>query len=84
MCDRMMSIAAGLGPLQEIYSIDECFIGDLGGIKDLTQRAFAVRERIFKLVGIPACIGLAPTKTLGQTLQQRGKERRTQARQLPH
>jgi len=25
--DRMMSIAAGLGPRQEIYSIDECFRG---------------------------------------------------------
>lgn len=66
MSDRMMSIAAGLGPLQEIYSIDECFIGDLDGIKDLTQRAFAVRERILKWVGIPACIGLAPTKTLAK------------------
>ena len=27
MSDRMMSIAAGLGPVQEIYSIDESFRG---------------------------------------------------------
>jgi DNA polymerase V len=27
MGDRMMSIAAGLGPVQEIYSIDESFRG---------------------------------------------------------
>ena len=27
MSDRMMSIAAGMGPSQEIYSIDESFIG---------------------------------------------------------
>ena len=26
MSDRMMSLAAGLGPSQEIYSIDESFI----------------------------------------------------------
>ena len=32
MSDRMMSLAAGLGHLQEIYSIDESFIGDLDGI----------------------------------------------------
>ena len=25
MSNRMMSIAAGLGPTQEIYSVDECF-----------------------------------------------------------
>lgn len=66
MSDRMMSVAAGLGPWQEIYSIDECFIGDLGGIKDLTRRALAVRERIFQWAGIPACIGIAPTKTLAK------------------
>ena len=66
MSDRMMSVAAGLGPQQEIYSIDECFIGDLGGIKDVTARAVAVRERIFQWTGIPACIGIAPTKTLAK------------------
>lgn len=27
MSDRMMSLAAGLGPAQEIYSIDESFRG---------------------------------------------------------
>src|SRR5215218_7968307 len=31
MSNRMMAIAAGLGPGQEIYSIDECFI-DLRGM----------------------------------------------------
>lgn len=74
MSDRMMSVAAGLGPLQEIYSIDECFIGDLGGIKDLTQRAFTVRERIHKWVGIPACIGIAPTKTLAKLCNHIAKD----------
>ena len=46
MSDRMMSIAAGLGPVQEIYSIDESFIG-LDGVRgDLTKRSRAVRDRI--------------------------------------
>ncbi len=30
---RVMSVAAGLGPTQEIYSIDECFIGGLEGMR---------------------------------------------------
>lgn len=66
MSDRMMSIAAGLGPSQEIYSIDESFIG-LDGVRgDLKSRALAVRERILRWVGIPCCVGIGPTKTLAK------------------
>ena len=74
MSARMMAIAAGLGPLQEIYSIDECFIGDLDGIRDLTRRAFAIRERILRWTGIPSCIGLAPTKTLAKLCNHVAKD----------
>lgn len=66
MSDRMMSLAAGLGPTQEIYSIDESFIG-LHGVKgDLVARAFKIRSRILQWTGIPTCIGIAPTKTLAK------------------
>lgn len=66
MSDRMMSIAAGLGPAQEIYSIDESFI-DLAGVRgDLTVRARVVRERIDQWIGIPTCIGIGSTKTLSK------------------
>ena len=66
MSDRMMSLAAGMGPSQEIYSIDESFIG-LDGVRgDLKTRALAVRERIFRWVGIPCCVGIGPTKTLAK------------------
>ena len=66
MSDRMMSLAAGLGPVQEVYSIDESFIGDLAGVRDLTRRAWAIRSRIERWLGIPCCVGLAPTKTLAK------------------
>lgn len=50
MSDRMMSVAADLGPTQEIYSIDESFIG-LNGVRgDLRERALAVRQRILRWV----------------------------------
>jgi DNA polymerase V len=66
MSDRMMSLAAGLGHRQEIYSIDECFV-DLDGIPgDLVQRAHQIRARIQRWIGIPTCIGIAPTKTLAK------------------
>lgn len=52
MSDRMMSIAAGLGPSQEIYSIDESFI-DLTGIRgDVTARARLMRERILEWIPV--------------------------------
>ena len=66
MSDRMASIAAGLGPEQEIYSIDECFIGLAGVPGDLVARGHAVRERILQWIGIPTGIGIGRTKTLAK------------------
>ena len=52
MSERMMTIAAGLGPTQEVYSIDESFVG-LEGIRgDLTQRARTLRSRILQWIGL--------------------------------
>src|SRR4051812_27142726 len=66
MSNRFMAVTAGLGPGQEIYSIDECFI-DLSGLGgDLVQRAQRVRGRVLQWIGIPASIGIAPTKTLAK------------------
>ena len=64
--DRMMSLAAGLGYRQEVYSIDESWV-DLTGIRgDLTKRSHKVRERILQWTGIPCGIGIGPTKTLAK------------------
>ena len=73
LSDRMMSLAAGLGPQQEIYSIDESFI-DLAGVKgDLVERSFKIRARILQWVGIPCCIGIGQTKTLAKLANHVGK-----------
>jgi DNA polymerase V len=66
LSDRMMSVAAGLGHRQEVYSIDESFI-DISGIRgDHTERSRKVRQRILQWVGIPCGIGIGPTKTLAK------------------
>jgi DNA polymerase V len=66
MSNRMMTLAAGMGPEQEIYSIDECFV-DLTGIRgDLTVRGEAIRARILQWIGIPTGIGIGQTKTLAK------------------
>ena len=66
MSDRMMSLAAGLGPVQEVYSIDESFISLQGVRGDLTKRSRAIRERIDRWVGIPCGVGIGQTKTLAK------------------
>jgi DNA polymerase V len=64
--DRMMSLAAGLGPTQEIYSIDESFIGLDGVPGDLVERSHTIRSRILQWVGVPCCVGIGTTKTLAK------------------
>ena len=66
LSDRMMSLAAGLGPRQEIYSIDESFI-DMTGVRgNLVERSHKIRSRILQWVGIPCGIGIGSTKTLAK------------------
>jgi DNA polymerase V len=66
MSDRMMGLAAGLGPTQEIYSIDESFVGLHGVRGDVTERARTVRARILQWTGIPCGVGIGQTKTLAK------------------
>ena len=51
------------------YSIDECF-ANMSGYEglgtDLTQLGFRIKDKVFKDVGIPTCVGIAPTKTLAK------------------
>jgi DNA polymerase V len=66
LSDRMMSLVAGLGHRQEVYSIDESFV-DLSGVRgDWLKRSQTIRERVLQWVGIPCCIGIGPTKTLAK------------------
>ena len=66
MSNRMMSIAAGLGPRQEIYSIDESYISLDLMPGDLVKRSRVVRERILQWTGLPCGVGIGTTKTLAK------------------
>ncbi|HSI23218.1 MAG TPA: Y-family DNA polymerase [Methylophilaceae bacterium] len=64
MSNRVMSILAGLGREQEIYSIDECFL-DLSGMQSakLDRHARLIRKTIREWTGLPTCVGIGSTKT---------------------
>lgn len=62
---RMMETIAGCVPAVEVYSIDECF-ADMSGIENLAVHGYQIRNRVLQWVGIPTCVGIAPTKTLAK------------------
>ena len=59
---RMMETISSLVPAIEVYSIDECF-ADLSGMANLSKIGHQIKERVYRWVGIPTCVGIAPTKT---------------------
>ena len=75
MSNRMMSVLAQYSPDQEIYSIDECFLG-LEGFShyDLVAHAQSMRQQVRQWVGIPVCVGIAETKTLAKLANHSAKK----------
>ncbi len=76
MSQRMMAVIGQFSPRQEIYSIDESFV-DLAGFRHLNLQAYgqAMRRRVRTWVGIPTCVGIAPTKTLAKLANHCAKKR---------
>lgn len=60
-----MNTLSGFSPLQEVYSIDECFV-DLTGIQKIREVSYAMREKVGLCVGMPVCVGIGPTKKLAK------------------
>jgi DNA polymerase V len=63
-------------PTIENYSIDESFL-NLGEFREreVEQLARDLRERVLRWVGIPTCVGIAPTKTLAKVANFIAKKR---------
>ena len=71
---RVMASLATLVPAVEVYSIDEAFL-DLSLMRpeELQPLGQALRERVGKWVGVPVCVGVAPTKTLAKLANHAAK-----------
>lgn len=67
MSNRMMRVLGSYSPQQEIYSIDECFLG-FDGFRplDLFSHGQRICQQVKQWLGIPVCVGIAPTKTLAK------------------
>jgi DNA polymerase V len=60
----------------EVYSIDESFLffPDLNNI-DYFELGKTIKYRTYKEIGIPTCVGIAPTKTLAKMCNKLAKKR---------
>ena len=76
MSQRMMAILSTFSPIQEVYSIDECFL-DLQGVapEQCRQIGQTARQRIRQWLGLPVGVGIAPTKTLAKLANHLAKKR---------
>ncbi|MBF0179900.1 MAG: Y-family DNA polymerase [Magnetococcales bacterium] len=74
MSRRMMSLLAGFGARQEVYSIDECFL-DLGTGADVTELGNNMRQEVARCLGLPVGVGIASTKTLAKLANHLSKKR---------
>jgi DNA polymerase V len=73
---RVSDTLGSMVPTIENYSIDESFL-NLGEFaeREVEPLARALRQRVHRWVGIPTCVGIAPTKTLAKVANFIAKKR---------
>ena len=74
--NRVTQVLGSMVPTVETYSIDESFLnlGEFAG-REVESLARELRERVLRWVGIPTCVGIAPTKTLAKVANFIAKKR---------
>lgn len=70
---RVMQTLETFSPQTEVYSIDEAFL-DLSGFSDLEAYGQKIRSTVYQHVGVPVCVGIAPTKTLSKLANYAAKK----------
>ncbi|MFJ4208769.1 Y-family DNA polymerase [Paenarthrobacter sp. NPDC089675] len=63
---RVMELLRRYSAWLEVYSIDEAFLGVKGGPEELERLGRTIKDACRKNVGVPVCVGIAPTKTLAK------------------
>ncbi len=75
LSNRVMKILEGYTPNLEVYSIDEAFLNfDEMPISDYHDYGLQMKRRVQKWVGIPVCVGFAPTKALSKVANKIAKK----------
>ena len=75
MSRRMMQVIGEFAVEQEIYSIDECFLRLPDSI-DRRAHGLDIRRSVWRRVGLPCAVGIAPSKTLAKLANRLAKQER--------
>ena len=75
MSARVMNTLRQFAPSLEVYSVDESFL-DFSGMQrfDLAAHALNIRQTVWRWVGVPVCVGVAPTKVLAKVANRLAKK----------
>ncbi len=72
---RVMRLLVNFTPNVEVYSIDEAFLNFEGmKIPDYESYGAEIKKLIHKCVGIPICVGFAPSKALAKVANKIAKK----------
>ncbi|WP_189337589.1 Y-family DNA polymerase [Arthrobacter sp. AFG7.2] len=63
---RVMELLGRYSAWLEVYSIDEAFLGVKGEPEQLLALGRTMKDAVRRNVGVPVCVGIAPTKTLAK------------------
>lgn len=76
LSDRVMTTLSTFVPKMELYSIDEAFL-DMSELAyaDLFKLGIEIRKSIMKNIGLPVCVGIAPTKALAKMANRYAKKK---------
>ena len=74
MSARVMGILSRMTMWTEVYSIDEAFIGLRGTLDEVHAAGAHIKREIYRLTGLPVCVGVAKTKTLAKLANQAAKK----------
>jgi DNA polymerase V len=76
MSHRVMVTLEALAPRVDVYSIDEAFLDITGIDKAVSFADFGrqVKDTVYQNVGLPVCVGIAPTRTLAKLANYAAKK----------
>nr|WP_317631254.1 Y-family DNA polymerase [uncultured Flavobacterium sp.] len=75
MSSRVMELLKNRAPQTEVYSIDEAFLNYNGVTNlDFNIEGFKIQKTILRGLGIPTCVGFAPTKALAKIANRIAKK----------
>lgn len=74
LSSRVMELLGRYAAWQEVYSIDESFLGLRGTPEELARTGAEIKAAVARHTGLPVCVGIAPTKTLAKFVNRVAKQ----------